>query len=297
MTFWWHKDPIPGLNERLDVQFAEVRRRKPAGEQLALAVIGEYRRFTASCLFKTASRTQFYKTCDFAAASDELLASPNTQIILWSPNGEEAITRHERARIPQGKRVLNDTQFDSRKRNVQAVFERISSRSLSVDPVSYDGIAVVKSDRNAEHDGALIKLPIKRPADGCVYERLIENLVGENFIFDIRVPFFDGLAPLAYIKLRPRELRFQNVNHAVALVAPGDVLSWEELTLCRTFCREIGLEYGEIDVLRDRRTGEIFIVDANNTPAGPPGMLSEEGRATAIRFLATAMVSQFFKRP
>jgi len=84
------------------------------------------------------------------------------------------------------------------------------------------------------------------------------------------------------------------VNHAVSLFSPADVLASHEVELCRNFCREIGLDYGELDVLRDRKDGQIYIVDANNTPAGPPNGLTEESRQTAIRLMAACFVKEFF---
>lgn len=217
----------------------------------------------------------------------------DNRIIRWAPHGEK-ITDAQRQRIPAGKSVINDTHLNVDKSNVQAVFEKVSGRSLRVDPRTFEGVAVVKSERNAEHDGAVIRLPIAQPRPYFVYERLIDNTVGDDLVFDIRIPFIMGDVPLAYIKLRKREIRFENENHAVALFAPSDLLSSDELELCRAFCREIGLQYGELDVLRDRVDGEIYIVDANNTPAGPPNGLPEEPRQTALRLMAASVATQFF---
>ena len=33
-------------------------------------------------------------------------------------------------------------------------------------------------------------------------------------------------------------------------------------------CREMGLDYGELDVLRDREDGRLYILDVNDTPSG-----------------------------
>jgi hypothetical protein len=34
-----------------------------------------------------------------------------------------------------------------------------------------------------------------------------------------------------------------------------------------SFCQKLGLDYGELDVLRDRIDRQLYIVDANNTPS------------------------------
>ncbi|MDQ6770676.1 MAG: hypothetical protein M3Z54_11900, partial [Gemmatimonadota bacterium] len=47
----------------------------------------------------------------------------------------------------------------------------------------------------------------------------------------------------------------------------------------------IGMDFGELDVLRDRNSGKIYVVDANNTPAGPPTVLSKQDSARALHIL------------
>jgi len=43
-----------------------------------------------------------------------------------------------------------------------------------------------------------------------------------------------------------------------------------------------------MDVLRDR-DGRIYVVDANNTPAGPPNGMTAEQRLHAARILTAAL--------
>ena len=52
------------------------------------------------------------------------------------------------------------------------------------------------------------------------------------------------------------------------------------------FCRRMGLDYGELDMLRDREDGRLYIVDVNNTPFGPPHGLPKAHAADAVRTLA-----------
>ena len=49
------------------------------------------------------------------------------------------------------------------------------------------------------------------------------------------------------------------------------ILSIDEAEKIRLFCERMKLDYCELDVLRDKNNGRIYIVDANSTPAGPPG--------------------------
>ena len=54
------------------------------------------------------------------------------------------------------------------------------------------------------------------------------------------------------------------------------------------FTREIGLDWGGVDVLRDRSDGKLYIVDANKTDMGPPIGLNLPDKIVATRMLANA---------
>ncbi len=60
------------------------------------------------------------------------------------------------------------------------------------------------------------------------------------------------------------------------------MLSENELLNIYHFCEKIGMDYGELDVLRDRDDGRIYIVDANIAPSGPPSPISDEDARRAI---------------
>ena len=63
-------------------------------------------------------------------------------------------------------------------------------------------------------------------------------------------------------------------------IASKDDLLW------RVFCRAFDLDYGGLDIMRDKVDGRIYIVDVNYTPFGPPVELSVADRATALGRLA-----------
>ena len=44
----------------------------------------------------------------------------------------------------------------------------------------------------------------------------------------------------------------------------------------------MGIDYGELDILRDNNDGRIYIVDANNTPSGPPNGLTDVQECLAL---------------
>ncbi len=293
VDYWWELERRPPPPEDYRRHLLQIASLRPPVRPPLLVVLGPFARFHAGVLAK-AAKTGFFSVVDLASAGSEELERDDTAFIKWSPYSEYQISAKERSRIPSGRHIINDTHFDCDKKNVQRAFATVASYSSEVDPVGYEGAAVVKSSRNGRHDGSLIKLPTSAPSEGFVYEQLIDNSIGDNLVYDIRVPFIKDVAPLAYVKFRPRQRRFENINGFAKLVTPADVLSIDEVELCRRFCREIGLEYGEIDVLRDKTTARIYVIDANNTPAGPPRALSPEDRATALRFIALTVCRSVF---
>jgi hypothetical protein len=56
----------------------------------------------------------------------------------------------------------------------------------------------------------------------------------------------------------------------------------------REFARLLGLDWGGLDVLRDRAEGRLYIVDANKTDMGPPTALPLADKLAATRLLARA---------
>jgi hypothetical protein len=107
------------------------------------------------------------------------------------------------------------------------------------------------------------------------------------------VPILGNSIPFVYLKRRSIEIRFSNANIAASVTTTRNVLGDDEVADILRFCREIGFDYGELDVLRDNDDGLIWIVDANNTPAGPPNGLSRAETDFALRELALAFRREF----
>lgn len=181
--------------------------------------------------------------------------------------------------------VINEGSHDISKERVNRLFEQVFGYALAVDPCTHQGPAVVKSNRNALHDGRLVACPIERAdvPDGVVYQKVIDNETRDGMVLDYRVPVHGGRLPLVYKKYRAREVRFANENAVVRLAEPDAVFSAGEQERIRAFARQMGIDYGEFDVLRDNGDGRIYIVDANHTPWGPPDGLSEADEWAALR--------------
>jgi hypothetical protein len=193
--------------------------------------------------------------------------------------------------LNQKQPVLNLRCRDISKRKVEAVHQAVFGYGLEVNPRKFVGRCVKKSDDNATHDGRIIQCPVKDTDDRAVYQRVVNNSGDGQFVEDIRVPVFGSTIPFCYRKVRPIGHRFSNQNSSANVCEVSEVLSAGEVSLLVRFCHEMGLDYGEVDVLRDVDDKRIYIVDVNNTPFGPPNHLDRGGTALALERLSEAFVA------
>lgn len=192
---------------------------------------------------------------------------------------------------PSGKPAFNIGCYDIRKSVVARVFEETFGYALTIDPQAHQGPAVEKSEGNGKHDGRIVQCPIDTPARDQVYQRLIDNTFDGRDHIDIRTPIVGGKIPFVYIKRRSNDVRFTNDNHRVDLADTGTMLSAGEQEKIIEFASAMRLDFGGLDVLRDRGDGRIYIVDANKTDMGPPSALSGQDKLKAMRGLAGAFAA------
>lgn len=190
--------------------------------------------------------------------------------------------------------VINGGAFHCSKSNVTRHFEAAFGYDLGVDPTTFVGPMARKADENAAHDGVTVVGPLAPSdvVDGQIYQRLISNTFGPSAV-DVRVSIVRTVRERCYVKLRPIEDRYSNVNSTAWLAPTRTLLTDEEIERINAFCRSIELDFGQLDLCRDNGSGLLYIVDANNTPFGPANGMSEwDGRA-AVRALAEDFASEF----
>ncbi len=187
------------------------------------------------------------------------------------------------------KKAMNGYCTDISKRKVQAVFKDVFGYDLGVDPTTYEGKVVAKSDDNARHDGQIIDCPIKEATPGMAYQRFVENCYDGEMVEDIRVPVIGDGIPFVYLKRRPKGTRFANENTEAVMVETVEALSDIEVRRLIAFSREMGLDFGGLDVLRDLQDGRIYVVDVNKTDMGPPIPLKTWKKMEALGRLGDAL--------
>ncbi len=189
--------------------------------------------------------------------------------------------------------VLNIQCKDISKRKVDNIHQAVFGYRLAVNPLEFHGQCVKKSNDNATHDGIVIPCPTAVVDEHSVYQRLVNNKKDRDYIEDIRVPVVGNIIPFCYLKHRRIADRFSNENTSAILCERDAVLSRSEVTLLLRLCRGMGLDYGELDVLRDLTDGRLYVVDVNNTPWGPPNHLDDKSVGIALKRLSEAFVTSF----
>ena len=184
--------------------------------------------------------------------------------------------------------VINLYSRDISKLHIDAVHREIFGYSTAVDPLQYQGKMVRKNDVNARHDGAIVEGPLAQKEEGYIYQILIDNQHGDNLVMDIRVPVIGGLLEFVYLKYRHLHERFKNPIRSV-ITPIQEALSKEEIHTLEQYCEALNLEYGELDVLRHKKDGKIYVVDVNNTPQGPPTYMGKKEYKRALRQMGKAL--------
>ena len=181
---------------------------------------------------------------------------------------DETYTSSARRLTPdQRERAFNHRIEDISKTHVGSVFEKVFGYSLTVDPLTFVGQAVCKSDLNGTHDGKIIDCPIpaQEIEEGAIYQRFIDSANDGVRSEDLRTAIVKGAIPAVFHKFKSLDARFSTSYLHTDVRRADDVFSSEEQVLIAEFCGEIGLDFGCIDIMRDMKDGRIYIVDVNKT--------------------------------
>jgi len=170
---------------------------------------------------------------------------------------------------------------------VRDISKRVVDRAVAtafgfptlVDPTTYSGPCVEKSDDNAKRDGRIVTCPIP-PAQ-----------VRPDKVYQV----YNGTVPCVFLKKRPAADRFGKIIVTAAMSPAADGLSPDELRGILAVCRALGVDYAEVDTVRDNASGRLYVLDVNPTPLGPtshmPRRLARAAVAHQARALAAALPS------
>ena len=172
--------------------------------------------------------------------------------------------------------VLNGALTDISKSKVATAFEHVAGYKLQLDPHTHHGLAVEKSEANGAHDGRLVECP-RKPAAGMSYQAFIESDNGVK-AYDYRTTIIARRPRFVLVKTRSVAQRFSIHNSSVHYRELEAVFSPAEVRLLTAFAEDMALDWAAIDVLRDKNSGRIYVVDVNKTDTGPAVDLSFRDR-------------------
>ena len=191
--------------------------------------------------------------------------------------------------------TLNGNCIDISKSHVAQTFETIFGYSLALNPATSTEPFLEKGEENGVHDAQIHKSPV--PAQpGRVYQKLIDNTTEDGTVLDYRCPTVFGNIPLVFLKERPVDKRFANLNTRVRMTTAAECFNPDELSKIKAFCGAMHLDWGGLDILRDARDGHIYIVDVNKTDMGPPLALPIKHKLSAVKTLGQTLRHALLER-
>ena len=177
--------------------------------------------------------------------------------------------------------TLNGGCTDISKSHVAQTFQAIFGYALALNPATTNEPFLEKGEENGIHDAKIHTGPVPA-APGRVYQKLVDNKTKDGTVLDYRCPTVFGDIPLVFLKERPVDKRFANLNTRVRITDTADCFSAEELSNIKAFCAAMQLDWGGLDILRDAKDGRIYIVDVNKTDMGPPLALSIKDKLLSL---------------
>jgi hypothetical protein len=236
-------------------------------------------------------RTTLYKVCRALRLELTNRPRPADRVVLYL-RFEDVTEKQTQlpAHLPAG--AWNARCTDIRKSTLDRHHEAVFGYGLAVDPLRHIGPLLEKGDGNALHDGRILPGPL--PPDAVradkVYQRVIANRVADGRPVDLRLVWLAGSTPIAYLKFKPEELRFTNETTTVETAMPSEIFSAEELRNIALLMERMGVDWAELDILRDANDQRIYVVDINPTPWGPPAGLASPAAEQAVRAIAHALL-------
>lgn len=188
--------------------------------------------------------------------------------IAWKPATSYTFDEERVANLERSMRVINARCTDIRKSTVDNAHEAALGYSLAIDPLTYDGKIVRKSEKNGAHDGCVLQGPLTSTEPGYVYQRFVSYPTPDGFA-EWRTFIVARRLVAAYVSYRPADDRFAAKHLRAHHIPLNDAFTADEQMQIQRFCDRIGLDFGVLDVLRDAAGGRMYVSDCNNTPTGP----------------------------
>jgi hypothetical protein len=170
--------------------------------------------------------------------------------------------------------AINGRCLDISKSRVDRLWAEASGYSIAVDPLTTAGPIVVKPELNGMHAGRVVEGPLDRRREDVVYQRLIDSRDESGRVLQLRVVVWAGAPLFVYAKWRAHPDWFGETDLTLPKGTRDYLSAEEERTIVR-FVAAMGIDYAEIDAVRDRDSGLIYVVDVNRTSVRPKALPPE----------------------
>ena len=221
----------------------------------------------------------------------EIVTDPETADVVFVFDDKTASDTGKALHPALKAKAINHRINDISKTHVAKMFEQMFNYSVEIDPLTYHGKAVEKSDTNATHDGEVVLCPLPAEAikEGSVYQKLIDSTFDGSRPEDLRMAYVSGEIPVVFRKFKLPEKRFGTDYDHVDVWSADEAFSKDEQAQLIKFCEAMGLDFGAVDVMRDKHDGRIYVVDVNKT-CMPVLCLSQKEQRRAFRLIADAFM-------
>ena len=170
----------------------------------------------------------------------------------------------------QVSKIINARAVDTSKHTSARSFAKVFGYELEIDPMSYHGPILVKSNLNATKDGRIVDGPLSNESiqQNYVYQKLIDSRCESSGLeLNYRVPIIGNSIPCVVLLFSNESERFIADCRYAWFEKSANVFSAREIEKLLLLAHELHIDYGEFDVLRDR-DGFIYVVDVNPEPGG-----------------------------
>ena len=195
-------------------------------------------------------------------------------------------------------KIINFNSRDISKSTVDKAHKKVFGYGLSINPLSHKGLYVKKGEINALHNAKILNNP-EKPQKGFVYQLLVDNIVNDR-VEEFRLPVINNSIPFVYVNHRIISERFGSLedidclfNETNNVLKTSDVISSDEYKKIIDLAKEMGVDYAELDVIRDKNTKKLYVADVNNTPACIAVGLSRKDYNFSIQKMSEAFTNSF----
>ena len=190
-------------------------------------------------------------------------------LLMWEP--------YEHASIPNiNVKIINKNLKDISKLNLEKVHKEIFGYNLLIEPTKFDGEFISKGNGNKERAPLIPsyklhkrKLKLGEVNKNLIYQKNVNNTDDNNNIIDHRAFVFNY--KVKYVIKYVVDTKFLT---RVGTTKKKEFVEFEkyfdksDIIKINRFINKLGVEYGEIDIIRDRNTKKLYLIDVNNTPSG-----------------------------